>query len=80
MPITAVTDSEGGYRMSYLPPGDYTITFTLAGFATQAREHIPIRAGLSLTLNIVMAIGQIEESVSVQRNRRCSRLQVPVSP
>jgi hypothetical protein len=64
-PVTAVSDAEGGYRLSYLPPGGYTITFELAGFATQTREHIAVRAGLSLTVDIVMPIGPIEESVTV---------------
>ena len=31
---TAVTDGNGRYRMRNLFPGDYTVTFTLAGFAT----------------------------------------------
>ncbi len=30
---TAVTGAEGNYRVSLLPPGKYTVTFSIAGFA-----------------------------------------------
>ncbi|HEX3529259.1 MAG TPA: carboxypeptidase-like regulatory domain-containing protein, partial [Thermoanaerobaculia bacterium] len=29
----ATTDGTGSYRLTLLPPGDYTVTFTLEGFA-----------------------------------------------
>ena len=35
---TAVTDGTGQYRIRELPPGVYTVTFTLPGFATVKRE------------------------------------------
>ena len=35
---TAVTDGTGRYRIEDLRPGDYTVTFSLAGFATVRRE------------------------------------------
>jgi hypothetical protein len=35
---TAVTDAEGLYRLVDLRPGDYTVTFTLAGFNTFRRS------------------------------------------
>ncbi|MCU1229553.1 MAG: hypothetical protein JWO97_2437, partial [Acidobacteria bacterium] len=34
---TVVTDSDGFYRLINLPPGDYRITFTLAGFRSAAK-------------------------------------------
>jgi hypothetical protein len=35
---TAVTDSQGLYRIVDLRPGPYTVTFTLPGFATIRRD------------------------------------------
>src|SRR5438045_9428392 len=32
------TDPEGSYRMPLLPPGDYTLTFTLQGFASKQKK------------------------------------------
>ena len=37
---TAVTDGAGRYRIESLQPGDYTVTFTLPGFATVRREGL----------------------------------------
>src|SRR5688572_15615294 len=37
---TAVTDSSGRYRIEPLPPGSYTVTFSLTGFAPVKREAL----------------------------------------
>ena len=37
---TAVTDSNGQYRITNLPVGTYTVTFTLEGFTKQQRNNI----------------------------------------
>lgn len=39
---TAVTDSQGNYKVLDLRPGAYSVTFTLAGFATFKREGIEL--------------------------------------
>ena len=36
-PRSTVTGANGGYRLPALPPGAYTITFTLSGMQTQTR-------------------------------------------
>src|SRR5215218_3725825 len=37
---TATTDGSGRYRIESLQPGQYTVTFSLAGFAPQRREGV----------------------------------------
>src|SRR5689334_3411660 len=37
-PRTTDTDSNGDYRLPALIPGDYTVTFTLAGMQTVTRK------------------------------------------
>src|SRR4030095_566320 len=39
---TAVTDGTGQFRIENLRPGQYTVTFTLPGFATVRREGIEL--------------------------------------
>lgn len=39
---TTVTDQAGAYRFSAIPPGDYTLTFVLAGFATIVRDGVRV--------------------------------------
>ena len=40
-----VSDGTGQYRVIDLPPGVYTVTFTLPGFGTTVREDIQVSAG-----------------------------------
>jgi hypothetical protein len=39
---TAVTDGGGQYRITELPPGSYTLLFTLTGFSNVKREDIEV--------------------------------------
>ena len=64
-PFTAVSDGEGTYRFSSLPPGDYTITAELSGFARLVRTDVQVRAGRNIALDIAMKVGGIEETVQV---------------
>jgi hypothetical protein len=62
---TAVTDDQGGYRLALLPPGAYTVRYELAGFGTVVRERIDITAGFTATLNVVMEVGSLAETITV---------------
>ncbi|MBI4476108.1 MAG: TonB-dependent receptor, partial [Acidobacteria bacterium] len=65
-PVVAVTDSEGNYRLINLPPGTYTVTAELTGFAVLHREGILLRAGATFQVDeIVMRLGTVEESITV---------------
>jgi hypothetical protein len=61
----ATTDSTGLYRLTNLPPGEYTITVTLANFAPFIRDHVVARAGLNIGLDVVLQVGQVEDAVHV---------------
>ena len=60
-----ITDAEGIYRFENLPLGTYTVTFTLQGFSTLRREGIRIEVGRSLELPGTMAVGAVEQSITV---------------
>ena len=62
---TAVTDSQGLYRIVDLRPGPYTVTFTLPGFTTVRREGIELRGEFVATVNADLAVGAIEETLTV---------------
>jgi hypothetical protein len=64
-PVVAVTDSDGYYRLLNLPPGTYTITAEIAGFATYRREGILTRAGSTFSVDIAMKLGSLTETVTV---------------
>ncbi len=60
-----VTDAEGRYRFAELPAGDYTVTFTLAGFGTIKRD-VRLATGFVATMDEKMAVGGVSESVTVK--------------
>jgi hypothetical protein len=64
-PVTGVTDNTGYYRLLNLPPGTYTITAELAGFSTYRREGIIMRAGITFTVDIDLALGNLAETITV---------------
>ena len=54
---TATTDSSGRYRIESLQPGQYTVTFSLTGFAPLKREHITLTGSGVLTINGELKVG-----------------------
>jgi hypothetical protein len=62
---TAVTGENGAYRLPALPPGEYKVTFELAGFGAVAREGIIIATGFTATVNVVLSVGSVQETVTV---------------
>ena len=62
---TAFTDGQGRYAVVELRPGTYTVTFTLPGFRQVVREGVEVTAGVSVPINAAMAVGSLEETVTV---------------
>jgi hypothetical protein len=62
---TAVTDASGAYRLQTLPIGTYNVSFDLSGFQTKVYNAIHVIANTTYTLNAQLAIGQLQESVTV---------------
>jgi carboxypeptidase family protein/TonB-dependent receptor-like protein len=58
---TAVTDATGTYRLTLLPPGDYTVSFQLSGFATESRPDVVVRLGKDTTLDAALRPAVAEE-------------------
>src|SRR6185295_18733486 len=62
---SAVTDSAGSYRIVDLRPGDYAVTFSIAGFRSVKRDGITLPTSFTATVNVELSIGQLEESITV---------------
>ena len=62
---SAVTDENGAYRIVDLRPGTYTLTFSLTGFNTQIRDGVELAANFVATINVDLAVGTLQESVTV---------------
>ncbi|MGQ0732424.1 MAG: TonB-dependent receptor domain-containing protein [Acidobacteriota bacterium] len=64
-PVMAVTNEEGYYRLLNLPPGTYSLMAELTGFATFKREGILLRAGATFAVDIELALGTLQETITV---------------
>ena len=62
---TTATASDGAYRFSTLPPGEYSLTFELASFQTVKREGVRVEAGQTYAVDVQMQPARVEESVTV---------------
>jgi hypothetical protein len=62
---STVTDEQGLYQIVDLRPGVYVVTFALPGFATVNRAGLSLSAGVTATVNIVMQVSGIEETITV---------------
>jgi hypothetical protein len=62
---SAVTDSAGQYKIVDLPPGTYTVAFTLTGFKTVRREGVIIQGTFAAPVSIAMEVGTLEETITV---------------
>jgi hypothetical protein len=64
VPRSTVSDAEGHYVITSLPPGSYRVSFELSGFATLARATV-VPLGLTAEQDIVMRPGEVIETVQV---------------
>ena len=62
---TAVTDGSGQYLIIALETGVYDVTFTLPGFSTLVREGVELGGGFTANIDVEMAVGALEETVTV---------------
>ena len=70
---SATTDSAGRYIIPDLRPGTYRVTFTLPGFKTVVREGVELLGTGVVTINADMAIGTVEETITVSGATRHGR-------
>jgi hypothetical protein len=62
---SAVTDGRGQFTIVNLPPGSYSVSFNLTGFAPVNRQGIDVSIGFTANLNITLRVGGVSETVVV---------------
>ena len=62
----AVTDETGSYVLQNLPVGPYRFEAALQGFRTYVQTGIVLQVGANPTLAVVLAVGGLEETVTVE--------------
>lgn len=63
--FSGVTDGEGIYRVSNLPPATYEVKAELQGFQTVIR-HETVRLGAVTQVDITLSVGSVSETITVQ--------------
>jgi len=63
---TAQSGPSGGYRLTDLPPGLYSVTYQAAGFTPVKHERIRIQVAVVTTLDVDLKVGGLEEIVTVE--------------
>jgi hypothetical protein len=61
-----VTDENGRYRALNLPPGVYSVSSELPGFAPARRDSLVVEIGRDVVADLTMKVGSVSEQVVVQ--------------
>ena len=62
---SSVTDGSGQYRIINLPPGNYTVTFSLTGFSTVRREGVEVSPNFTSNVDGELRVGAVQETITV---------------
>lgn len=62
---TGLTNSSGGYTISYLPVGNYTVTVEAQGFEKFEQKNLTIAVDQVQALNVKLKLGAVTETITV---------------
>ena len=65
---TAVTNETGSFVLPSMPLGPYRVEAALPGFRSYVQTGIVLQVDSSATINAVLEVGQVSETVEVQAN------------
>jgi hypothetical protein len=60
-----MTTAAGAYEVPSLPPGVYTVDVRLSGFRTVRREDVRVHTGVTIRLDVELAVGSVNEAMTV---------------
>src|SRR5262245_29796592 len=61
----STTGADGVYVVPLLPPGDYDVKGTLAGFSTVVREGVRVSVSETARVNVTLSVGPLSAEVKV---------------
>src|SRR6185369_7486799 len=63
--VTVTSDSDGGYRVTNLQPGTYSVEVNASGFGPAKADNIIVEIGRSTNVDIPLALGTATAEVQV---------------
>jgi len=73
----ATANGDGTYVLTGLSPAIYRLTFSMTGFQTSTQENLMVRVGERATVDVILQVGSMTESVTVQAAAAGVDLQSP---
>jgi hypothetical protein len=61
---TATSAADGSFRIAALPPGDYTLTFSLRGFKTH-HHRVSVSLAVTTTIDVQLPLAALEERLTI---------------
>jgi len=68
--LTTVTDSNGYFVITNVPPGDYTVTADMVGYARATVEHVQVTMDATAKVEFAMKQEAIQETTAVVTRER----------
>jgi hypothetical protein len=62
---TATSDDNGNFSVAQLPPGDYKLVVSKAGFSKAELPNVRVRVTETATVNVPLKVGEVGASVTV---------------
>lgn len=72
---TAITTTEGVFRVPLLSPGIYTVKMNAAGFIEHTSQAIPVTASETSSLNVTLAVAGASTNVQVASDQEIVQLE-----
>lgn len=66
--LRVLSNGEGIYLVSAVPPGEYKLAVTAAGFDRTAVERLPVEVGAKVVLDLALKLASEVQSVNVDAN------------
>lgn len=62
---SAVTNASGEYNLQLLPPGTYTVEFTLEGLKPVTREQVTVALDQTTKISATLSMGAVSDAITV---------------